>query len=237
MLLTSHYMADVTALCAARAGDRPRTVDLRRRAARAGRARGTVQADAPDAARARGRRGPGAAGAGRLGGAGLTVTLRVPRGESAAWPGGRWPSCRSRISPSRSRRWSRSSARSFVAGRRMPKLARAYAALIRAGLLGELEYRAQALLWLLLAIVPLIMMNVWLALVDQAGPAGGWRRADFIAYYVAVARSTSSPRPTPVGSGAARCAAATSRPACSSRSRPSTTTSASTSAASCSARR
>jgi ABC-2 type transport system permease protein len=69
----------------------------------------------------------------------------------------------------------------------MLRLARAYAALIRAGLLGELEYRAQALLWLLLAIVPLIMMNVWLALVDQAGPAGGWRRADFIAYYVAVA--------------------------------------------------
>ena len=69
----------------------------------------------------------------------------------------------------------------------MLRLARAYAALIRAGLMGELEYRAQALLWLLLAIVPLIMMNVWLALVDQAGPAGGWRRADFIAYYVAVA--------------------------------------------------
>lgn len=58
---------------------------------------------------------------------------------------------------------------------------------MRCGLVEAIEYRAQTLLGLVTAIVPLLMMSVWLAIVDQTGPASGWQREDFIAYYVAVA--------------------------------------------------
>lgn len=69
----------------------------------------------------------------------------------------------------------------------MRDLARAYRALIRAGLAEALEYRAQLVLGLLMAAVPLIMLAVWLAVVAEVGPAAGWGPAEFIAYYVAVA--------------------------------------------------
>lgn len=54
-------------------------------------------------------------------------------------------------------------------------------------LVEAMTYRAQIIIGFFLAIVPLIMMAVWLAVVDQIGPAAGWSRADFISYYVAVA--------------------------------------------------
>lgn len=67
----------------------------------------------------------------------------------------------------------------------MRRLLRVYAALIKVGWIRALEYRAQILIWMLSFLFPLIMMAVWLAVVDEAGPAAGWTRDDFIAYYVA----------------------------------------------------
>jgi len=69
----------------------------------------------------------------------------------------------------------------------MRDLIRVYRALLRVGWELMLEYRAQALLWILSFVFPLVMMNVWLAVVDEAGPLAGWGRSDFIAYYVAAA--------------------------------------------------
>lgn len=69
----------------------------------------------------------------------------------------------------------------------MSRLMRSYAALVRMALVEAMAYRAQIIIGLFLAVVPLIMMAVWLGVVDQVGPAAGWDRADFISYYVAVA--------------------------------------------------
>jgi ABC-2 type transport system permease protein len=64
---------------------------------------------------------------------------------------------------------------------------RIYRALLRVSWEMALEYRAQALLWILSGVFPLVMMVVWLALVDEAGPISGWDRSDFLAYYIAAA--------------------------------------------------
>src|SRR5919199_1966186 len=69
----------------------------------------------------------------------------------------------------------------------MRDLLRAYRALLRASWANMLEYRAQVILWILSAIFPLVMMVVWLAIVDEAGPIAGWNGSDFISYYVAAA--------------------------------------------------
>lgn len=69
----------------------------------------------------------------------------------------------------------------------MRNLARIYGALLRAALAEAIEYRAQALFWMLSAVFPLVMMVVWLAVLDEAGPALGWSGADFISYYVGAA--------------------------------------------------
>ncbi|MGH2538052.1 MAG: ABC transporter permease [Candidatus Promineifilaceae bacterium] len=62
---------------------------------------------------------------------------------------------------------------------------RSYRALLGANWAIALEYRAQAVIWLLSFIFPLVMMVVWLAVVDEVGPAAGWDKSDFISYYVA----------------------------------------------------
>lgn len=64
---------------------------------------------------------------------------------------------------------------------------RVYGALLRAGWARALEYRAQALLWVLNAVFPLVMMAVWLAVVAEAGPVLGWEERDFLSYYIAAA--------------------------------------------------
>jgi ABC-2 type transport system permease protein len=69
----------------------------------------------------------------------------------------------------------------------MRKLGQVYGALLRANWGLVMEYRAQALLWIISFLFPLIMMNVWLAVVDEAGPLTGWGQADFVSYYVGVA--------------------------------------------------
>jgi ABC-2 type transport system permease protein len=69
----------------------------------------------------------------------------------------------------------------------MADLLRVYRALLRTAWEYVLEYRAQALLWILSGIFPLVMMVVWLALVDEAGPISGWGRDDFLAYYIGAA--------------------------------------------------
>lgn len=69
----------------------------------------------------------------------------------------------------------------------MDRLVRSYAALVRMAMMEAMTYRAQIIIGFLLALVPLIMMAVWLAVVDQVGPAAGWGRADFISYYVGAA--------------------------------------------------
>jgi ABC-2 type transport system permease protein len=67
----------------------------------------------------------------------------------------------------------------------MRNLLQAYRALLRVAWETALEYRAQALLWILSSVFPLVMMVVWLALVDEAGPISGWGSQDFLSYYVA----------------------------------------------------
>lgn len=69
----------------------------------------------------------------------------------------------------------------------MRKLLRLYARLVKMAWIHALEYRAQALLWILSSLFPLVMLAVWLAVIDEAGPLTGWTRGDFIAYYVAAA--------------------------------------------------
>ena len=64
------------------------------------------------------------------------------------------------------------------------KLIRVYSAMLRASLSGALEYRAQLFLWVISAVFPLVMMNVWLALVAEAREIQGWDRADFLSYFV-----------------------------------------------------
>lgn len=66
-------------------------------------------------------------------------------------------------------------------------LARIYGALVRAALAEALEYRAQALLWLVSAVFPLVMLVVWLAVAAEVGARLGWSDADFISYYVGAA--------------------------------------------------
>jgi len=69
----------------------------------------------------------------------------------------------------------------------VPDVLRTYRALIRASWATVLEYRAQVVLWIVSWLFPLIMMAVWLAVVDEAGPAAGWDKGDFASYYVAAA--------------------------------------------------
>lgn len=69
----------------------------------------------------------------------------------------------------------------------MSDYARVYRALLRVSWEMALEYRAQALLWILSGVFPLVMMVVWLALVDEAGPILGWDQDDFIGYYIGAA--------------------------------------------------
>ncbi len=70
----------------------------------------------------------------------------------------------------------------------MRDLMHIYRVLLRTAWVTVLEYRAQAVLWLISSIFPLVMMVVWLAVVDEAGPlAGGWGSTDFISYYVGAA--------------------------------------------------
>ncbi len=69
----------------------------------------------------------------------------------------------------------------------MRKLLRLYARLVRMAWIYALEYRAQALLWIVSGVFPLVMLAVWLAVVAEAGPLTGWTRDDFIAYYVGAA--------------------------------------------------
>ena len=69
----------------------------------------------------------------------------------------------------------------------MNDILRAYHALVRASWATVLEYRAQVVLWIVSWLFPLIMMAVWLAVVDEVGPAAGWDKGDFASYYVAAA--------------------------------------------------
>lgn len=69
----------------------------------------------------------------------------------------------------------------------MRSLARVYWTLIKVAWATALEYRAQALLWILTFFFPLIMMAVWLAVVDEVGPTAGWDKGDFVSYYVGAA--------------------------------------------------
>jgi len=69
-------------------------------------------------------------------------------------------------------------------------LLRIYRALLKVSWATALEYRAQVILWLLTFVFPLVMMVVWLAIVEEVGPAAGWDRSDFVSYYVGAAMVT-----------------------------------------------
>lgn len=66
-------------------------------------------------------------------------------------------------------------------------LLRIYRALVRAALAEALEYRVRAILWLVTAVFPLVMMVVWLAVAAEVGDRLGWSSTDFISYYVGAA--------------------------------------------------
>ncbi|MGQ0600527.1 MAG: ABC transporter permease [Anaerolineales bacterium] len=66
----------------------------------------------------------------------------------------------------------------------MSQLFRIYRALLRANWMTVLEYRAQAILWVISLLFPLVMMNVWLAVVAEAGPLVGWGSSEFLSYYL-----------------------------------------------------
>ena len=63
----------------------------------------------------------------------------------------------------------------------------AYRALLRAHIGVGLAYRARLTIWILSSLFPLLLMAVWLAVVDEVGPAAGWGRTDFVSYYAAAA--------------------------------------------------
>jgi ABC-2 type transport system permease protein len=63
----------------------------------------------------------------------------------------------------------------------------AYKALLHANIAVGLTYRTRLSLWVLTSLFPLLFMAVWLAIVDEVGPANGWDRVDFISYYAAAA--------------------------------------------------
>ena len=62
-----------------------------------------------------------------------------------------------------------------------------YGALLRAHIGVGLAHRARLTVWILSSLFPLLLMAVWLAVVDEVGPAAGWGRSDFISYYAAAA--------------------------------------------------
>jgi ABC-2 type transport system permease protein len=65
------------------------------------------------------------------------------------------------------------------------RLATAYRGMLRASMMTALAYRGRVAIWILTSLFPLVMMVVWLNVVDEQGPAGGFGRADFVSYYVA----------------------------------------------------
>jgi len=69
----------------------------------------------------------------------------------------------------------------------MADLARAYPALLRAGLLQAMAYRAQVVLWLLTSLFPLIMLGAWLSVEREVGAVAGYDAAGFVSYYVTAA--------------------------------------------------
>ena len=62
-----------------------------------------------------------------------------------------------------------------------------YRALLRAHVGVGLAHRARLTVWILSSLFPLLLMAVWLAVVDEVGPAAGWGRTDFVSYYAAAA--------------------------------------------------
>lgn len=62
---------------------------------------------------------------------------------------------------------------------------RKYLALLRANWQGTLEYRAQIVIWMLIATSPFVSLAVWLA-VAADGSVGGYDAHAFIAYYLAL---------------------------------------------------
>jgi ABC-2 type transport system permease protein len=69
----------------------------------------------------------------------------------------------------------------------MRDLLAAYRGMLGASVARAVAYRAQLSIWILTSLFPLVLLAVWLSLVDEVGPADGWTRSDFIAYYVAAA--------------------------------------------------
>lgn len=61
----------------------------------------------------------------------------------------------------------------------------AFPALLRVGFAEMVAYRAEVVIWILTASVPLLMLAVFDRIAD-AGPVAGMGRADFAAYFVAV---------------------------------------------------
>ena len=194
VLLTSHYMQDVTAL-ASRVLMINRGATAVRRSARG--ARGADRTHQADRVGARwtggrgGRRQPGdRRGAGRVRrGEELPLPERGARGATRGRardqrpPARRSPGGRSVDRGSADRGSDPARVRARRGGRRV---IRRYAALIRNAWLVDLQYRASIVLWLLWGVAePAIALGIWWTIAGD-GSVAGYARADFARYFFAV---------------------------------------------------
>jgi ABC-2 type transport system permease protein len=68
---------------------------------------------------------------------------------------------------------------------RLREILRALPTLLRIGLAEAFAYRAEFLVWVLTTTLPLIMLALWSAAVQNGASIGRFREADFVAYYLA----------------------------------------------------
>ncbi len=61
-----------------------------------------------------------------------------------------------------------------------------YAALLRRGIASMFEYRASAIVWMLISVMPLVMLAVWFSM-SEGGPVAGYTQSDFVSYYLLLA--------------------------------------------------
>lgn len=65
----------------------------------------------------------------------------------------------------------------------MRHLLRAYPTLFRVGIAEMIAYRTEFLIWVLTTNMPLVMMGLWTAVVDE-GPVGRFGKQEIVAYYL-----------------------------------------------------
>jgi ABC-2 type transport system permease protein len=65
------------------------------------------------------------------------------------------------------------------------RAALAYPAMLRAGLVGAIAYRAEMVVWMLTTTMPLVSLSLWSAVAEN-GAVGRYSQRDFAVYFIAV---------------------------------------------------